>query len=141
MKRTKRPSYKQPGLPRIRPCEDCGEERQIVARGLCDRCRKKEERKEAGMNYPALGHRQTQGEGLKILAKLFELMTKAKLPRANRERVLQNFGPFLGLSPESQQSLIRDMTGPDLEQTESPFARVHLGSSEAPADSEVRKPM
>src|ERR1017187_2018314 len=88
LQRARKPSYKAPGLPNIRPCSGCGEERPIVARGLCDRCRKKEERKEAGMNFQALGNKQTKESGIKILGNLLELMGKAKLLRANRERVL-----------------------------------------------------
>ena len=139
LQRARKPSYKIPGLPNIRPCLECEEERPIVARGLCDKCRKKEERKEAGMNFPASGTKQTKEAGMKILAKLLELMGKAKLLRANRERVLQEFMPFLGVSPETQRTLIREMTGPEIEET-APW-RVHPGSSMAPDDCEVRKPM
>jgi len=104
----------------------------IVARGLCDRCRKKEERKEAGMNFQALGNKQTKESGMKIFAKLLELMGKAKLLRANRERVLQEFMPFLGISPETQRILIREMTGPGLGDMASPFEKLHAGSSVQP---------
>ena len=136
MRSTPKPSYKIPGLPRIRPCTECGEERMIVARGLCDKCRKKEERMEAGLNFPATGNKQTKETGMKILAKLLELMGKAKLLRANRERVLQEFMPFLGVSPEAQRTLIREMTGPGVEEPESPFARVHSGSKMTPDPSD-----
>jgi hypothetical protein len=116
----------------------------IVARGLCDKCRKREERQEAGMNFPATGNQQSKESGMKILAKLLELMGKAKLLRANRERVLQEFMPFLGLTPEAQRTLIREMTGPGLEESESPFAKLHAGSN-MPPDAEddygVRKPI
>lgn len=81
---------------------------------------------------------------MKILAKLLELMGKAKLLRPNRERVLQEFMPFLGVSPETQRILIREMTGPGVEDTDSPFTRVHSGSNvppEASDDYEVRQPM
>jgi hypothetical protein len=116
----------------------------IVARGLCDKCRQKEQRKEAGMNIPAYGNKQTKESGMKIFAQLLELMGKAKLLRANRERVLQEFLPFLGVSPETQRTLIREMTGPGVEDTESPFAKLHAGSDvppEAEDDYGVRQPM
>jgi hypothetical protein len=108
----------------------------IVARDLCDKCRKKEERLEAGMNFPAFGNKQTKEGGMKILAKLLDLMSKAKLLRANRQRVLQEFMPFLGVSPDTQRTLIREMTGPGVEETESPFARVHAGSKMTPDASD-----
>ena len=144
LERARKPSYKVAGLPRCRPCSACGEERMIVARGLCDKCRKKEERLEAGMNFPAFGNKQTKEGGMKLLAKLLDLMSKAKLLRANRERVLQEFMPFLGVSPDTQRTLIREMTGPGVEETESPFARVHAGSKMTPDASDdygVRKTM
>jgi hypothetical protein len=108
----------------------------IVARGLCDKCRKKEERMEAGMNVQAFGNKQTKESGTKLLAKLLELMGKAKLLRANRERVLQEFMPFLGYSPETQRTLIREMTGPGVEDTESPFAKAHGGRTPPDADDD-----
>src|ERR1017187_5519694 len=85
MQRTRKPSYKTPGLPNIRPCRECGEERPIVARDMCDRCRKREERKEAGLNIPACGNKQTQAKGMKALGVLVELMNKFGLHRSNRE--------------------------------------------------------
>jgi hypothetical protein len=115
LQRTRKPSYKVQGLPNIRPCSGCEEERPIVARGLCDKCRKKEERKEAGLNFQAFGNKQTKEAGMKILAKLTELMGKAKLLRANKERVLQEFMPFLGFTPEAQRTLIRELTGDSAE--------------------------
>jgi len=142
LQRARKPSYKTQGLPRIRPCVACGDERTIVARGLCDKCRKTEERKEDKLNVPAFGNKQTKENGMKVLAKLLELMGKAKLLRANRERVLQEFMPFLGLSPEAQRTLVREMTGPSIEEMESPFARGHAGSSAEPDasdDYEVKK--
>jgi hypothetical protein len=110
----------------------------IVTRGLCDKCRKKEERMEAGLNIPAFGNKQTKENGTKILAKLLELMGKAKLLRANRERVLQEFMPFLGYSPEAQRTLIREMTGPGVEDTESPFAKARHTPPDADDDYGVR---
>jgi hypothetical protein len=127
LQKTRKPSYKVQGLPNIRPCLGCEEERPIVARGLCDKCRKKEERKEAGLNFQAFGNKQTKETGTKLLAKLTELMGKAKLLRANRERVLQEFMPFLGFTPEAQRMLIRELTGPSVEEI-SPFAKSHVGS-------------
>jgi len=116
----------------------------IVARGLCDRCRQKETRNEVGMNLPALGNRQKKESGMKLLAQLLVLMGKAKLLRANRERVLQEFVPFLGFTPEAQRMLIREMTGPDLKDTDSSLTKVHSGSN-LPPDAEddygVRQPM
>jgi len=112
----------------------------IVARGLCDKCRKKEERREAGLNYPALGNKQTQASGTKWLAELLKLLEKAKVLRTDRERVLQVFMPYFGFSPETQQAMLRDMTAPDAEKIESsPLAKVHPGSIKAPTDGEVRK--
>lgn len=96
------------------------------------------------MNFQALGNKQTKESGMKIFAKLLELMGKAKLLRANRERVLQEFMPFLGISPETQRILIREMTGPTIEQEDSPFGGVHAGSNIPPDASDdlgVRKPM
>jgi hypothetical protein len=58
--------------------------------------------------------------------------------------VLQEFMPFLGVSPEIQTALIREMTGPGLEETASSFIRVHSGSNVLPDASDdygVRKPM
>jgi hypothetical protein len=141
LQRARQPSYKVPGLPNIRPCLECEEKRPIVARGLCDKCRKKEQRKEAGLNLQALGNKQTKETGTKLLAKLTELMGKAKLLRANRERVLQEFMPFLGFTPEAQRMLIRELTGPGVEDTKSSFTRVHSGSHMSPDDCEARKPM
>jgi hypothetical protein len=132
LQRARKPSNKVAGQPRIRPCTACGEERMIVTRGLCDRCRKKEERMEAGLNTPAYGDKKSKETGMKILAKLLELMGKAGLLRANRERVLQEFMPFLGVSPETQRTLIREMTGPSLGDTASPFGKLHAGSSVQP---------
>ena len=132
LQQARKPSYKIPGLPRVRPCASCGEERMIVARGLCDNCRKKEERMEAGLNNPAYGDKKSKETGVKILAKLLELMGKAGLLRANRERVLQEFMPFLGISPEAQRTLIREMTGPGLGDMASPFGKLHAGSSVQP---------
>jgi hypothetical protein len=94
---------------------------------------------EAGMSYPAAGNKHGQEKGTKLLARLTEIMYKAQLPRSNRERILQEFMPYLGFSPETQRLMIRDMTGSDDESTEAPFARVHPGSATAPEDSEVRK--
>jgi len=136
MQRTRKPSYKAHGLPNIRPCSQCEEERPIVARGLCDKCRKKEERMEAGLNIPALGNKQTKEAGTKIFAKLLELMGKAKLLRANRERVLQEFMPFLGYSPEAQRMFIREMAGPELGDVASPFSKVHAGSNMPPDEED-----
>jgi hypothetical protein len=138
LQRARKPSYKSSGLPRVRPCAACGEERTIVARGLCDKCRKKEERMEAGMNFQASGNKQTKESGTKLLAKLLELMGKAKLLRSNRERVLQEFMPFLGYSPETQRTLIREMTGPGVEDTESPFAKARHTPPDADDDYGVR---
>ena len=99
---------------------------------------------EAGLNNPATGNKQTKETGMKILAKLLELMGKAKLLRANRERVLQEFMPFLGMTPEGQRTLIREMTGPGVEEVDSPFSKLHAGST-MPPDAEddygVRKPI
>ena len=123
LERARKPSYKVQGLPRVRPCSACGEERMIVTRGLCDKCRKKEERMEAGINAPAYGDKKSKETGMKLLAKLLELMGKAGLLRANRERVLQEFMPFLGISPDTQRTLIREMTGPGLGELVSPFGK------------------
>jgi hypothetical protein len=132
LQRARKPSNKVAGQPRIRPCAACGEERMIVTRGICDKCRKKEERMEAGLNNPAYGDKKSKETGMKLLAKLLELMGKAALLRANRERVLQEFMPFLGISPETQRTLIREMTGPGLGDVASPFGRLHGGSSVQP---------
>ena len=78
---------------------------------------------EAGLNTPAYGDKKSKETGMKILAKLLELMGKAGLLRANRERVLQEFMPFLGISPDTQRTLIREMTGPGLGDMTSPFGK------------------
>jgi len=104
----------------------------IVTHGICDKCRKKEERMEAGLNNPAYGDKKSKETGMKILAKLLELMGKAGLLRANRERVLQEFMPFLGISPKTQTTLIYEMTGPGLGDMASPFGKLHAGSSVQP---------
>lgn len=140
MQRTKKPTFREPGLPNIRECAGCGDKRPIVTHDLCDRCRKREAREENKLNVPALGNKQVQQKAFKYLGILTDLMNKVKAPRANRERVLQELMPYFGFSPETQIALIRDMTGAEYPPTESEFTRVHSGSSEAPPDGKVRTP-
>jgi len=99
---------------------------------------------EAGLNIPASGNKQTKETGTKLLAKLTELMGKAKLLRANRERVLQEFMPFFGFTPEAQRMLIRELTGPSVTEMESPSAKSDVGSNrtaETADDCEEREAM
>jgi hypothetical protein len=60
--------------------------------------------------------------------------------RANRERMLQEFLPFCGFSPDTQRLLLRDMTADNVGDLDTTY-RVHAGSSKAPNDSKVRTPV
>jgi hypothetical protein len=108
---TRKPSYKQPGLPRVRPCLNCEKEKPIAARGLCDACRKKEDREEDKLNVPACGRKEQQADSMKLLGRLIEILNRVKVARSSRQIILQHFLPYLGLTPRTQSSLIVDLMG------------------------------
>lgn len=137
--RTRKPSFKEPAEPRIRPCANCGDEKMIVARGLCDKCRKQGERNEAKL-VAGTGNRRKQLNGYKALAALEKLLNDMGVLRANRERMLQEFLPFCGFSPDTQRLLLRDMTAENAGDLDTTYG-VHAGSSKAPIDSKIRTPL
>ena len=126
-------------LPRVRPCMNCNEARTIVARGLCDKCRKQGERNELKL-VAGPGNRKKQLNGHKALAALEKLLNDMGVLRANRQRMLAEFLPFCGFSPDTARLLLRDMTSePDAAPQGDDF-KVHPGSSMSPNGNEIRTP-
>ena len=146
--RTRRISEARPDLPRTRPClppneGGCGKVRMIVSRGLCDSCRKRQERRENSMMTASTGTQNKAEDTHKLMGKLLEVLNKFNVRRTDREQVLGLIMPYSGWSIEAQRALIRDhCKSADIEkQSEierTSITAVSLGSSMAPDDSEVR---
>jgi len=120
---------KREKLPHVRPCVKCGQEKPIAVRGMCDACRKREERAQDALTHPAFGRKEQQESGTELLARLLRILNKAQVPRASREIVLENVVPYLGYSGETQRHLISDLLGPKSElsygRTDNKLPSVH----------------
>jgi hypothetical protein len=101
--RTRRPSTRSQGLPSVRPCANCHEERPIVSDGLCDRCRKRRERAENRTKYDSTGN---YVDAMKCVWAILDQCRKLKLPRLSRLAVLEIVLPYSGCSLDLQQSIL-----------------------------------
>jgi len=104
---------------------------------MCDKCRKQADRNEAKLNYPGLGNKQTQADGIKGLGELDRIMKKVKVRRRDQESIYRLFMPYTGYAPETQALMIRDMTASEDPDDDKPslFAS-HPGSSSQPPSQE-----
>jgi hypothetical protein len=132
-------SHKRPDLPNVRPCEVCKEDRPIVSHGCCDRCRKKQDRRDNKIAFspvtavhPATGH--------KNLSILFRLMHDCKVSNAARRGMLELFLPFTGLPLIVQEAELDALRNSEPGYQDDTGWSVHSGSSRAPAESLVRTP-
>src|SRR5580693_4601956 len=77
----------------VRPCAVCHEDRPIVAHGLCDRCRKRQERADTRLLYtPASA--VSAAKGAKNLATLYKLLDECRVAGDDRRAILERFLPY-----------------------------------------------
>jgi hypothetical protein len=123
--------------PNIRPCVVCKEDRPIVAQGLCDRCRKRQERAENRLLYtPASA--VSAAKGSKNLATLYKLMDECRVAGDDKRAILQRFLPYSALPANVQAAHLEALRHTDAEGDDG--WDVHEGSSLAPEDSLNREP-
>src|ERR1700733_14186779 len=80
----------------VRPCAVCHEDRPIVTHGVCDRCRKRQERADNRMLYtPASA--VSSAKGSKNLATLYKLMDECRVAGDDRRAILERFLPYSAL--------------------------------------------
>jgi hypothetical protein len=127
--------------PNVRPCAVCREDRPIVAHGMCDRCRKRQERGNNRLLYtPASAvHIST---GTKNLSILYTVMRNCKVTSDVQRVVLVALLPFMGLPRDAQEGHLKALKRQADEEASGSDDEwdVHAGSSLAPDDSVNREP-
>jgi hypothetical protein len=100
-------------LPPVRPCLKCGQEKRIASHGLCDRCRKTQERAEDRHALdPAFCQTERQDKGAAMLAQQLAIFKKARVLQVDRQIILARIVPYFGLSPDTVALPVRDLSGP-----------------------------
>jgi hypothetical protein len=133
---TRRKSHRSTDQPHIRPCVVCGEDRPIVARGCCDRCRKKTERTENKLAFAPAANVDS-ATAHKTIGVILKSMSKCKVPTRNQKLILENFLPFTGLTLNVQQAMIESIRLIGNDDAPDPW-KSHPGSTEGSRDSKVR---
>lgn len=92
-----------PGLPRERPCVVCGKTKRIEARGMCDACRKRQERNENACPDRKTGDDLT---GMEHVISILKTLRKMKVLRKDVKVVIETLMPYSGTSFNYQQAFI-----------------------------------
>jgi hypothetical protein len=124
--------------PNVRPCAVCHEDRPIVAHGVCDRCRKRQERADNRLLYTPASAVGPQ-TGYENLAALHKIMNKCKVSGEAKRVMLKAFLPFSALSQTEQAAHMEGLCKADEAGSDEDWG-VHGGSSLAPDDSVGREP-
>jgi hypothetical protein len=139
-KKRVRPSKRviEMAAPNVRPCAVCHEDRPIVAHGVCDRCRKRQERAENRLLYePASA--VSPAKGSKNLATLYKLMDECRVSGDDKRGILERFLPYSALPANVQAAHLEALRNAEAAQPDDRWD-VHSGSSMAPVDSANREP-
>ena len=133
---TRRKSHRSTDAPNVRPCVVCHEDRPIVARGCCDRCRKKTERAENKLAFSPASN-VDGATAHKTIGVILKSMSKCKVPTRNQKLILENFLPYTGLALGVQQAMIESIRHIGDDDAPDPW-KSHAGSMKAPAGSKER---
>jgi len=124
--------------PNVRPCAVCHEDRPIVAHGVCDRCRKRQERADSRLLYtPASA--VSSAKGSKNLATLYKLMDECRVAGDDRRAILERFLPYSALPANVQAAHLEALRNAETARSDDGWD-IHEGSSLAPDDSVGREP-
>lgn len=88
-----------------------------MARGCCDRCRKKTERAENKLAFSPASN-VDGATAHKTIGVILKSMSKCKVPTRNQKLILENFLPYTGLALGVQQAMIESIR--------------HIGDDDAP---------
>jgi hypothetical protein len=128
------------GAPDLREFVVCRESRRIVSHGMCDRCRKRQERQDDRLIYtPASA--VSPAKGTKNLATLYRLMDECKVSGTDKRVILERFLPCSALPQNVQEAHLEALSMIDPQEDREPsMTNIHAGSSAAPSDSTGREP-